>query len=249
MHHFGFDRPSFAFRTYGFGSSAFSPMTLFTGGKQGAWYDPSDLSTLFQDAAGTIPVTANGDPVGMIKDKSGNGKHATQTISASRPTYQTDGILHWLKLDGADDYLEFNLPALTQPYGFAIGLNENTTGKATAAYIGSTFASIIRYAETYFIIPQSASQQIPSAVPHAVYHAVINAPNSKLYINSREINFVSTSTAALDELVTYIGLPSNKNMAQTANAKIYGIIINKDADINSQNKTRQYLAYKTGVTL
>ena len=52
----------------------------------GAWFDPSDLSTLFQDAAGTTPVTAVGQPVGKILDKSGNGYHATQPITASRPT-------------------------------------------------------------------------------------------------------------------------------------------------------------------
>lgn len=52
----------------------------------GAWFDPSDLSTLFQDAAGTIPVTALEQPVGKWLDKSGNGNHATQSITASRPT-------------------------------------------------------------------------------------------------------------------------------------------------------------------
>ena len=51
----------------------------------GAWFDPSDLSTLYQDAAGTIPVTAVGQPVGKILDKSGNGNHATQSVTASRP--------------------------------------------------------------------------------------------------------------------------------------------------------------------
>ena len=43
---------------------------LFAGGKQGVWLDPSDLSTMFKDAVGTQPVTANGDPVGLILDKS-----------------------------------------------------------------------------------------------------------------------------------------------------------------------------------
>ena len=52
----------------------------------GAWFDPSDLSTLYQDAAGTIPVTAVEQPVGKMLDKSGNGYHATQSITASRPT-------------------------------------------------------------------------------------------------------------------------------------------------------------------
>ena len=28
--------------------AAFSPASLFSSGEEGAWYDPSDLSTLFQ---------------------------------------------------------------------------------------------------------------------------------------------------------------------------------------------------------
>ena len=52
----------------------------------GAWFDPSDMSTMYQDAAGTIPVTAVEQPVGKMLDKSGNGYHATQSITASRPT-------------------------------------------------------------------------------------------------------------------------------------------------------------------
>jgi len=85
--------------------NTWTPKKLFTAGEAGAWYDPSDISTLFMDAAGTVPVTADGDPVGMMKDKSGNGNHATQTLSASRPTYRTDGVKKWLQGDGVDDYL------------------------------------------------------------------------------------------------------------------------------------------------
>ena len=51
----------------------------------GAWFDPSDMSTMYQDAAGTTPVTAVEQPVGKILDKSGNGNHATQSVTASRP--------------------------------------------------------------------------------------------------------------------------------------------------------------------
>lgn len=50
--------------------AAWSPAQLFAQGEQGAWYDPSDLSTMFQDAAGTTPVTAVGQAVGLILDKS-----------------------------------------------------------------------------------------------------------------------------------------------------------------------------------
>lgn len=52
----------------------------------GALFDPSDMTTLYQDAAGTVPVTAVEQPVGKMLDKSGNGYHAKQSITASRPT-------------------------------------------------------------------------------------------------------------------------------------------------------------------
>lgn len=47
---------------------------LFANGEQGLWYDPTDLSTMYQDAAGTLPVYAPGQgqvdpPVGLILDK------------------------------------------------------------------------------------------------------------------------------------------------------------------------------------
>jgi hypothetical protein len=68
--------------------SEWSPYFLFANGEAGAWYDPSDFSTLFQDAAGTIPVTALGQPVGRVLDKSWNGSHLIQPSAASRPTVQ-----------------------------------------------------------------------------------------------------------------------------------------------------------------
>lgn len=43
---------------------------LFANGEQGFFYDPNDLSTMFQDAVGTVPVTGVGQPVGLMLDKS-----------------------------------------------------------------------------------------------------------------------------------------------------------------------------------
>lgn len=80
------------------------PRSLFSAGEQGIWLDPSDFSTLFQDSAGTTPVTAVGQPVGLALDKSGRGNHATQSTSASRPTLQQDSNgLYYLSFDGTDD--------------------------------------------------------------------------------------------------------------------------------------------------
>jgi hypothetical protein len=87
----------------------FSPSSLFAAGEQGVWYDPSDLSTLYQDAAGTTPVTAVEQPVGRMLDKSGRGNHATQTTSTSRPVLKQDaGGQYYLKFDGVDDSMVTN---------------------------------------------------------------------------------------------------------------------------------------------
>jgi hypothetical protein len=43
---------------------------LFAAGEQGWWYDPSNFATLFQDSAGTTPVTAVEQPVGLQLDLS-----------------------------------------------------------------------------------------------------------------------------------------------------------------------------------
>ena len=59
---------------------------LFAASEQGVWYDPSDMSTMYQDSAGTVPVTAVEQPVGRILDKSGRGNHATQATTTCRPT-------------------------------------------------------------------------------------------------------------------------------------------------------------------
>ena len=61
---------------FGFGfpknyvAALFNPRSLFAASEQGAWYDPSNLTTLFQDSAGTTPVTAVEQPVGLMLDKS-----------------------------------------------------------------------------------------------------------------------------------------------------------------------------------
>ena len=85
---------------------SFSPLSLFANGEQGAWYDPSDTTTLFQDSAGTTPVTASGQPVGLMLDKSGRGNHATQPTAGSRPIYRrgdSRGVVNLLTWSEAFD--------------------------------------------------------------------------------------------------------------------------------------------------
>lgn len=82
---------------------------LFSSNEQGVVYDPSDMSTLFQDSAGTVPVTAVEQPVGRILDKSGRGNHAIQPTTTKRPVLKQDaGGQYYLKFDGVDDAMFTN---------------------------------------------------------------------------------------------------------------------------------------------
>ncbi|MEQ9130797.1 MAG: hypothetical protein RLO11_00220 [Salinisphaeraceae bacterium] len=69
-------------------------------GADGGYYDPSDLTTLYQDAAGTTPADTDGDPVRLVQDKSGNGNDLTAPAGA--PALRQDGSGDW--------YLEFTGP-------------------------------------------------------------------------------------------------------------------------------------------
>ena len=86
----------------------FSPADLFLQGEEGAFY-LMRRELLFQDAAGTTPVTAGGDPAGRALDQSGNNQTAIQTISARRPTYNSSPDR--LSLDKVDDALIITVPA------------------------------------------------------------------------------------------------------------------------------------------
>lgn len=89
----------------GKGNAGFTPVSLFANGEQGAWYDPSDMSTLFQDAAGTTPVTAADQQVGLMRDKSGRNNHASQATAGSRPILRTSGGIWYLEFDGVNDFM------------------------------------------------------------------------------------------------------------------------------------------------
>ena len=119
--------------------------TLFANSEQGAFFDIAP-QYLFQDAAGTVPVTEPGQTVGRVLDLSGNGHHATQAINEQRPVYRTDGTRHWLEFDGVDDRMELNGSMDLQAGSIFLALMEQVgmTGhrglvsSGTAGYVGLT---------------------------------------------------------------------------------------------------------------
>lgn len=88
---------------------AWSPEQLFlAGGNNQLWFDANDIDTLFQDTAGAVPVTAAGQAVARINDKSGRpgGVNLAQATLALRPIYRVDGLgVGYLDFTGGNKYL------------------------------------------------------------------------------------------------------------------------------------------------
>lgn len=140
------------FFTFIGGGVPFAPESLFAASEVGVWYDPSDFSTMFQDAAGTTPVTAAGDPVGYIADKSGNAKHATQSTSASRPTLQqTAGGLWYLDFDGIDDSLATSSIDFTGTDKMTVFAGVTRDTDATAGMLLELSATVASNAGSFYL--------------------------------------------------------------------------------------------------
>jgi len=130
---------SLALTRLGWLRGAWSPSRLFEDGEQGAWYDPSDLSTMFQDSAGTIPMehvgTVVDQPVGLILDKSGNGHDAFQATATARPVLSARLNL----LTKTEDFADVIWSSSTfDAFGSGSVVN------ATASPIGTTTADFLR---------------------------------------------------------------------------------------------------------
>lgn len=55
-------------------SGTYSPALLLLT-RDGYWYDFADRNSLYSDRSGAVPVAADADPLGFVRDKSGHGYH------------------------------------------------------------------------------------------------------------------------------------------------------------------------------
>ncbi len=126
------------------------PDQLFLAAEDGAWYDASDLTTLWENSDLTTQVTADGDPVGAWEDKSGNGHTLLQATSANRPLYKTSGGLHWVEFDQVNDHMTVNFGAnLTQPITSGCSVRGGTIGAWNYGYIWDSLSATDRHILIY----------------------------------------------------------------------------------------------------
>jgi hypothetical protein len=239
------------FRFYG--ESIWTPRALFLQGEQGAWYDPSDLTTLYQDSAGTTPVTADGDPVGLILDKSGNGNHASQSVAASRPIYRTDGSIHWIQSDGAGDQLlspaniDLSAPTYTL-YVATKGISRASNQVLSTDGSSNRQAAIQIASDTSLRVFDRHDGVVTLDEPNDNLAAFVAAlrhrsDGKQIRLNGSNKTFQTTTTQTL-------GVGDYVQMPAFGTQLIYGgLVINREMTEQECASLDSYLAARAGVTL
>jgi hypothetical protein len=233
-------------RNGGGGASAFSPLAL----APFAWYDPSDLTTLFQLSNGTTAVTAADDPVGYIADKSGNGNHLIQATADSRPLYKTSGGLSWLEFDGTADAIADTFSAVPQPFdrlsAFRLIASAPTDYYIGAAndfcIMGDDGSNLFLYANGGFT--NYATQPVAGA--DFVATERYNGGSSQLAVD----NAAYEGGAGGGADCTSISIAKTNGAGDFANLRFYGLVMfDRELTAPEIAQLRTYLAAKQGRVL
>lgn len=237
--------------------AAFTPADLFASGEAGAWYDPSDLSTLWQDTAGTTAVTADGQSVARIDDKSGNGNNLTQATASKRPVYKTAGGLHWLLTDGVDDVIAGSPGAFTSQSILCAAKSEHTTGN-TRRFWGraatSQQAGIFDNSGAWGYFSTEAGTVAALGGDCRTTAGVVSITSSGAANAIPYVNGVAGSTFDPHDSLTsgteYALGAGDSAGNQSINSKQYGFIgINRVLSSAERQDAENWLAGKAGITL
>lgn len=169
----------------------FDPAVLFEGGQEGVWLDFSDITTMFQDSAGTVAAVVD-QPVGRVADKSGRGHHATSSGSARPILRQTSGK-YWLDFPQTA-YLD-------------IGATAAETDFATVSCLVGSYS----VANTRVLIGKPhTSTQVAPYFRWVIYHGVSNA--YAVRINGTEYTAAAAWTLSANHLITYLSAGGKARM-------------------------------------
>jgi hypothetical protein len=174
-------------------SGQFSPASLFAAGEVGAWYDPSDFSTLFTDSAGTTPVTGVEQFVGLMLDKSKGLVLGPELVTNGNFSSGTTG---WTATNGSIAAVSGELRVTNTGTGFGTGYQSLTTVagktyKVTLNAYAGTAATVYAAAKNASLAnPDLAvtSTSSKTSLPLSFVFTAVSTTTVILVVNSNENN-------------------------------------------------------------
>lgn len=235
------------------------------------WHDFSDFSTMWQDSAKTTPVTATGQPVGYVVDKTGNGHDLHQPTAGNRPILRIVGGLYKLEYDGATSNrwlesvstIDLTGTANVSPC-VAVTKNANHTGiiAETSNNSGSNIGAWGQFTESNRYRMQNRGSAFGGGTDTALTD-IIASPSTEVLIGLAPIDGL---TKIRVNAVEYSASTNTKGTGNYGNYKLYlgrraGSSLPLDGDIYQNFLTsdiltgtnlanaENFLAEKSGVTL
>jgi hypothetical protein len=240
--------------------ASFSPSKLFTGGVAGAWYDPSDKTTLFQSGTRASPgaaVVNAGDPVGLMLDKSGNNIDLTQATAGSRPTYQVDGSGNsYLLFDGVAMFLSI-ASGVTLPLPFDRITALQQVSWTLSHIIWAVAGAVARLQQTpttpqVTLTDGSSTNPLANGAAAVGANAVIverHVANASLLgvNNGALVGPVDVGALALSNSPLALGATTTGTFP--ANTRFYGAILIPQLSAANLASAKTYLGAKCGLSL
>lgn len=251
--------------------AAFTPASLFASGEAGVWFDPSDLTSMYQGRTGTTAAAVD-SPVGQLLDKSGNGNHAVAPTDAARPILRESGGLYYLEFDGSDDC--FITPTITpgvdkvQVFAGVRKLTDlsdqiiiehsaNLNNNTGAFYLtGAAASSAVHNFVTRGTLPTFGSPASATGLTAPITSVLMGQGDIAGDVSRIRRNGVTVATNNLDlgagnfsAVPLYIGRRAGTTLP--FNGQIYSIIVRYGANLSADTiaAAEAYVAAKTGVTL
>lgn len=245
-----------------------SPSALFSGGAQGFWLDPSSIGSLSQDSAGSTPVTAAGQSVGLARDLSGRGNNAAQATALARPVYQVASGRPYLAFDGVDDWLGVGsiamgasgrtiIAALTKRSDAALGAVVEhrpmwTTTSGGVAIFAPGTAAAATYGARWLTSTVQSNFNSPAsyAAPNtAVVSAVAMTGDHDLRVNGAQVA-TNAPAGVMAGLTAAMSVGARDGTSLFAAMDLYGlIVIDRALSGGELSQAEAWAASKAGVTL
>lgn len=160
--------------------------SIFANNEQGIGWDLNDFSTLYQDAAGTIPVTGVGQPVGLVLDKSKGLALGVELIT------QPLDFANWSKTVAVTSFTA-NSFTTNAGGGVTLPLFAGVSGKAYRITMKgtSTVAGTLR---------NGGTGSVSAVIPVGAFDIVMNTPTLASFGTTLYIALGSAGTVTVDSI-------------------------------------------------
>lgn len=213
-----------------------------------AWYDPRDISTMFQDVNGVTPVEQSGDPVALWLDKYGNGHDLVQASPTKCPLYIENGDRRFVWFDGVDDYMVASTLNVAQPNMIFMAVSKasvdgyyydsNDSADRQAMYNGAAYSL---YAGSTMVGPATTH-------PLSAVTSVFDGSSSEIRINGVS---AATGNAGADSLSGFtLGSRYSHESNWSSEIEVHSLVITNDRIAGTDlSDMETYVGYQAGLTI